>query len=69
MHRITASQRIARPGYYSVKPLTIAYRVELTVSERVASINSYFPKGKEAHVIIDPKELTTGDRHLHQTGR
>ncbi len=44
-----------RPGYYSVK-MDNGVAVELTATERVAFHQYQFPKGKDAHVIIDLKE-------------
>jgi len=46
---------IAKPGYYSVK-MDNGVAVELTASERVGFHQYRFPKGKDAHVIIDLKE-------------
>lgn len=46
---------MARPGYYSVK-MDNGVAVELTATERVGFHQYQFPKGKEAHVIIDLKE-------------
>jgi predicted alpha-1,2-mannosidase len=46
---------IARPGYYSVK-MDNGVAVELTATERVGFHQYRFPKGKEAHLIIDLKE-------------
>ncbi len=46
---------IAKPGYYAVK-LDNGVVVELTASERVGFHQYRFPKGKEAHVMIDLKE-------------
>ena len=44
-----------RPGYYSVK-MDNGVKVELTATERTGFHQYYFPKGKEAHIIIDLKE-------------
>ncbi len=46
---------VAKAGYYSVK-LDNGVAVELTASERVGFHKYQFPKGKEAHIIIDLKE-------------
>ncbi|WPU94750.1 GH92 family glycosyl hydrolase [Mucilaginibacter sabulilitoris] len=46
----------ARPGYYAVKLDDSNIDVELTATERVGFHRYRFPKGKEAHVIIDLKE-------------
>jgi len=46
---------IVRPGFYSVK-MDNGVAVELTASERVGFHQYRFPKGKEAHLIIDLKE-------------
>jgi len=46
---------VAKAGFYSVK-LDNGVAVELTASERVGFHQYRFPKGKEAHVIIDLKE-------------
>ena len=60
---------IARPGYYSVK-MDNGVAVELTASERVGFHQYQFPKGKEAHLIIDLKEGINDkstDTYLEQT--
>ncbi len=60
---------IARPGYYSVK-MDNGVAVELTASERVGFHQYRFPKGKEAHLIIDLKEGINDkstDTYLEQT--
>lgn len=49
-------QEVARPGYYSVQLLDYHTKVELTASERVAFHRYTFPKGEQAHIIIDLKE-------------
>jgi len=46
---------VAKAGFYSVK-LDNGVAVELTASERVGFHQYRFPKGKEAHVMIDLKE-------------
>ena len=46
---------IAKPGYYAVQ-LDNGVTVELTASERVGFHQYRFPKGKDAHVMIDLKE-------------
>ncbi|MHC1705715.1 MAG: GH92 family glycosyl hydrolase [Tenuifilaceae bacterium] len=46
---------IAKPGYYSVK-MDNGVAVELTATERVGFHQYRFPKGKDAHVMIDLKE-------------
>lgn len=45
----------AKPGYYAVK-LDNGVAVELTATERVGFHQYRFPKGKDAHVMIDLKE-------------
>ena len=58
----------AKPGYYSVK-MDNGVAVELTASERVGFHQYRFPKGKEAHLIIDLKEGIndrTTDSYLEQ---
>jgi len=60
---------IAKPGYYSVK-MDNGVTVELTASERVGFHQYRFPKGKEAHVMIDLKEGINDkstDTYLEQT--
>ncbi|MCX6335566.1 MAG: glycoside hydrolase family 92 protein, partial [Bacteroidia bacterium] len=60
---------IVRPGYYSVK-MDNGVAVELTASERVGFHQYRFPKGKEAHLIIDLKEGINDkstDTYLEQT--
>ncbi len=60
---------IAKPGYYSVK-MDNGVAVELTASERVGFHRYRFPKGKEAHLIIDLKEGINDkitDTYLEQT--
>ena len=49
------SNERVKPGYYSVK-LNNGVSVELTASERVGFHKYAFPKGQEAHVIIDLRE-------------
>lgn len=44
-----------KPGYYSVK-MDNGVKVELTATERVGFHRYYFPKNKDAHIIIDLKE-------------
>lgn len=59
----------ARPGYYAVK-LDNGVSAELTATERVGFHRYRFPKGKEAHVIIDLKEGINDkstDTYLEQT--
>jgi len=46
---------VAKAGYYSVK-MNNGVVVELTASERVGFHQYHFPKGKDAHVMIDLKE-------------
>ena len=46
---------VAKAGYYSVK-MDNGVAVELTATERVGFHRYRFPKGKDAHVIIDLKE-------------
>ena len=58
----------AKPGYYSVK-MDNGVAVELTASERVGFHQYRFPKGKEAHLIIDLQEGIndrTTDSYLEQ---
>ena len=60
---------IAKPGYYSVK-MDNGVAVALTASERVGFHQYRFPKGKDAHVIIDLKEGINDkctDTYLEQT--
>ena len=60
---------ISKPGYYSVK-MDNGVAVELTASERVGFHQYRFPKGKEAHVMIDLKEGINDkstDTYLEQT--
>ena len=60
---------IAKPGYYAVK-MDNGVAVELTASERVGFHQYRFPKGKDAHVIIDLKEGINDkstDTYLEQT--
>lgn len=45
-----------KPGYYSVKLSDSNIKVELTASERVGYHQYTFPKGQNAHIIIDLKE-------------
>lgn len=45
----------AKPGYYAVK-MDNGVAVELTATERVGFHQYRFPKGKDAHVMIDLKE-------------
>jgi predicted alpha-1,2-mannosidase len=45
-----------RPGYYAVKLDDYDIDVELTASERVGFHRYKFPKGKQAHIIIDLQE-------------
>jgi predicted alpha-1,2-mannosidase len=46
---------ISKPGYYKVS-MDNGVKVELTASERVGFHQYQFPKGKEAHVLVDLKE-------------
>jgi predicted alpha-1,2-mannosidase len=46
---------VSKPGYYAVK-LDNEVSVELTASERVGFHQYHFPKGKEAHIMIDLQE-------------
>jgi predicted alpha-1,2-mannosidase len=46
---------VVKPGYYSVK-MDNGVAVKLTASERVGFHQYQFPKGKDAHVMIDLKE-------------
>lgn len=46
---------VSKPGYYAVK-MDNEVSVELTASERVGFHQYRFPKGKEAHIIIDLQE-------------
>lgn len=60
---------VSKAGYYSVK-LDNDVAVELTASERVGFHQYRFPKGKEAHVLIDLKEGINDkstDTYLEQT--
>lgn len=60
---------VSKAGFYSVK-LDNGVAVELTASERVGFHQYRFPKGKEAHVIIDLKEGINDkstDTYLEQT--
>jgi len=60
---------IVRPGYYSVK-MDNGVAAELTASERAGFHQYHFPKGKEAHLIIDLKEGINDkstDTYLEQT--
>jgi predicted alpha-1,2-mannosidase len=60
---------ISKPGYYSVR-MDNGVAVELTASERVGFHQYRFPKGKEAHVLIDLKEGINDkstDTYLEQT--
>lgn len=59
----------AKPGYYAVK-LDNGVAVELTATERVGFHRYRFPKGKDAHVMIDLKEGINDkstDTYLEQT--
>ncbi len=63
------NNEISKPGFYSVK-MDNGVVVELTASERVGFHQYRFPKGKEAHVIIDLKEGINDkstDTYLEQT--
>ncbi|MGH8146283.1 MAG: GH92 family glycosyl hydrolase [Rhodanobacteraceae bacterium] len=44
---------IAQPGYYAVTLATSGVRVELTAGKRVGWHRYTFPKGKDAHVLLD----------------
>ena len=58
-----------KPGYYAVK-LDNGVAVELTASERVGFHQYRFPKGKDAHMMIDLKEGINDkstDTYLEQT--
>ncbi len=60
---------VAKAGYYAVK-LDNGVAVELTASERVGFHQYRFPKGKDAHMIIDLKEGINDrstDTYLEQT--
>lgn len=60
---------VVRPGYYSVR-MDNGVAVELTASERVGFHQYRFPKGKDAHVMIDLKEGINDkctDSYLEQT--
>jgi len=60
---------VAKPGYYSVK-MDNGVAVELTASERVGFHQYSFPKGKDAHVIINLKDGINDkctDTYLEQT--
>jgi len=59
----------AKPGYYSVE-MDNGVAVKLTATERVGFHQYRFPKGKDAHVIIDLKEGINDkctDSYLEQT--
>lgn len=59
----------AKPGYYAVK-MDNGVVVELTATERVGFHQYRFPKGKDAHVMIDLKEGINDkstDTYLEQT--
>ncbi len=60
---------VVKPGYYSVR-MDNGVEVELTASERVGFHQYRFPKGKDAHVMIDLKEGINDkctDSYLEQT--
>lgn len=60
---------VAKAGYYSVK-IDNGVEAELTASERVGFHQYQFPKGKDAHIIIDLKEGINDrstDTYLEQT--
>ena len=60
---------VAKAGYYAVK-LNNDVAVELTATERVGFHQYRFPKGKDAHIIIDLKEGINDrstDTYLEQT--
>ncbi len=60
---------VVKPGYYSVR-MDNGVAVELTASERVGFHQYRFPKGKDAHVMIDLKEGINDkctDSYLEQT--
>ncbi|WIG54327.1 MAG: Alpha-1,2-mannosidase [Rhodanobacteraceae bacterium] len=44
---------VAQPGYYAVTLATPDVRVELTASQRVGWHRYTFPKGQDAHVLLD----------------
>src|SRR5574337_2088728 len=44
---------VAQPGYYAVTLATPGVRVELTASQRVGWHRYTFPKGEDAHVLLD----------------
>ena len=44
---------VAQPGYYAVTLATPGVRVELTANQRVGWHRYTFPKGQDAHVLLD----------------
>ncbi len=69
LNTFSHKNEVAKAGYYSVK-LDNGVAVELTASERVGFHQYQFPRGKDAHIIIDLKEGINDkstDTHLEQT--
>lgn len=74
--RFSHETEVARPGYYAVTLADSGVRAELTAGTRVGIHRYTFPKGAEAHLILDlrsslydyPGKVLWSGLHLHEDG-